>query len=168
MTELIRKLLLSSVIIFVHPGTFAQIAAALLLCVGFMTHHFFAQPFIEGSADNLQSVCLVQLFLTLFAGMLFKAGLSNEVPTDEYQLYTWLLLVCNYGAIACGVLVVLLEAQVGRLLRSLCKCRGSKSKKGNAVADAESDGIGGKVAPKGSSTSSDDSDFQTWDSETEN
>ena len=55
-TELIRKLLLSSVIIFVHPGTFAQIAAALLLCVGFMTHHFFAQPFIEGSADNLQSV----------------------------------------------------------------------------------------------------------------
>ena len=32
-------------------------------------------------------------------------------------------------------------AQVGRLLRSLCTCRGSKSKKGNAVADAESDGI---------------------------
>ena len=116
----------------------------------------------------MESVCLVQLFLTLFAGMLFKAGLSNEVPTDEYQLYTWLLLVCNYGAIACGVLVVLLEAQVGRLLRSLCKCRGSKNKKGNAVADAESDCIGSKVAPKGSSTSSFDSDFQTSDSETEN
>ena len=31
--------------------------------------------------------------------------------------------------------------QVGRLLRSLCKCRGYKSKKGNAVADTESDCI---------------------------
>ena len=139
-TELVRKLLLSSVIIFVHPGTFVQIAAALLVCVGFMTNHFFSQPFIEGSADNLQSVCLVQLFLTLFAGMVFKAGMSSEVPAYEYQLYTWLLLVCNYGAIACGILVVLLEAQVGQLLRALCKRRDSDSsskKKINAVSDAE-------------------------------
>jgi hypothetical protein len=116
-TELIRKLILSSVIIFVRPGTVTQIAVAIFVSAGFAVYHFLAQPFVEKSADHLQTACLLQLTMLLFAGLLLSAntGLSQGTLCDaavnsegcwEYQLFTWLLLVLSYGVVIMGLVAV--------------------------------------------------------------
>jgi len=80
--DLLRKLFVTGVIIFVMPGTIVQIAVACMMhCVGCMVH-FYTYPY-ESSADNsLGSIALSQILLTTFLGLLLKVDAGGEQGAD--------------------------------------------------------------------------------------
>jgi hypothetical protein len=80
--DLLRKLFVTGVIIFVMPGTIVQIAVACMMhCIGCMVH-FSTYPY-ESRADNsLGSIALSQILLTTFLGLLLKVDAGNEEGAD--------------------------------------------------------------------------------------
>jgi hypothetical protein len=76
--DLLRKLFVTGIIIFVMPGSIVQIAVACMIhCVAAMIH-FATYPY-ESKADNtLGSVANSQTLLTTFLGLLLKVGAGSE------------------------------------------------------------------------------------------
>ena len=94
--ELLRKLVLSSVVIFVLPGSVSQIAIGLLVSVASLVLHVGLAAFEEDSADNLQTLCLLQICCVLFSGLLLKTGTAVD---DGYDMtfFTGLIVFLNYS-----------------------------------------------------------------------
>jgi len=74
LTETLRKLILTSVIIFIHPGSARQTSFALCCSFGFLALHFKFQPFDEDYDDNLQTMSLTSACLTMLYGCILAAG----------------------------------------------------------------------------------------------
>jgi hypothetical protein len=70
---MLRKFLLTGLILFLAPGSIAQLASALLIGAYFMAAHVKYQPFISDDEDNLQSVSLISTVLILVLGIMLKA-----------------------------------------------------------------------------------------------
>merc|ERR1712072_452359 len=73
LTEMARKLLLCSLIIYVQPGTIMQVIGAMAIASIFTCAHIKCQPFEEDLDDNLQSCSLVSTVFTLWAAALLMA-----------------------------------------------------------------------------------------------
>merc|ERR1719478_666838 len=73
LTEMARKLLLCSLIIYVQPGTIMQVIAAMAIASIFTCAHIKCQPFEESIDDDLQSASLSSTVLTLWAAALLMA-----------------------------------------------------------------------------------------------
>jgi hypothetical protein len=76
--EMIRKLLLTSAVIFCNKGSCMQISVAMLVSMFFLAFHMFHMPY-ETPMDNwLQVVALVSLLLMYFMGLIIKAQPALE------------------------------------------------------------------------------------------
>ena len=90
---MLHKFLLTSVIIFVKPGTTAQLAAAFVINLAFLVLHVQTQAFITKAENDAQFNGLVGIALTLFSGIVLKYDeLSNE-SEDSYNRYTILIVL---------------------------------------------------------------------------
>merc|ERR1712196_565883 len=68
--EMSRKLLLTGAILFLGPGSTAQLAVAMLVASYYMASHIKCQPFGSDDDDFIQSVSLVSSVLTLTLALL--------------------------------------------------------------------------------------------------
>ena len=92
--EIVRKLFLVGVIIFIAPGTALQIAVALAVCFLALVINEKAEPFEDKSDHWLQSGALYQLCVMLFAGLLYKYYQDACATSgDEDQRYLVLILL---------------------------------------------------------------------------
>ena len=66
--ETIRKLVLTGGLIFLKPGTAAQIISAMLICLASMRIYVSFKPFIEEEVDTLSEAAQWQLFFVMFSG----------------------------------------------------------------------------------------------------
>jgi hypothetical protein len=109
MFEMLRKLLLTSVLQFVDPGSVTQITVAILISFAALVVSFRFSPFVDESIDTLNQAALTQVFLASFGALLLF------VNTDEKndKLYFGVLVVaCQFGLPALPVIAKIIS--VGR------------------------------------------------------
>ena len=81
---MLHKFLLTSVIIFVKPGTTAQLAAAFLINLLFLLMHVQTQAFMTPEENTAQFTGLISILLTIFSGIVINYdNLAEE--TDVYN-----------------------------------------------------------------------------------
>lgn len=73
LTEMQRKLLLTSVISFIARGTMLQVVASIIIAVVFLIAHIKYQPYEKDNDDDLASAALVSTLLTLLCAALIVA-----------------------------------------------------------------------------------------------
>jgi hypothetical protein len=80
--ECVRRLLLTGGLVLFAQGSGSQIVCSMLICIlsGSLYSHY--EPFVEKSDDYVASVAQTQLFFTLFASLIIRAGFAEE---DNYN-----------------------------------------------------------------------------------
>ena len=77
LTELIRKLLLTGVVIFVAPGSLAQMAFAFIVTLFFLVFNIAVNAFVDKAEGGLMFNALLSTLMTIFCGILLKAQKSQ-------------------------------------------------------------------------------------------
>ncbi|TMW60500.1 hypothetical protein Poli38472_000542 [Pythium oligandrum] len=90
--DLSRKLFLSGVIIFVQNGSVEQVLLAISVCLTTMWFLLFFQPYGDHSDNLIASVTQLQLFLTLWLGVMIQLNNLNEESLIDEQLLSMLLV----------------------------------------------------------------------------
>ena len=104
--ELLRKLALTGLIIFVMPGSPSQLAVTCLIALVAIVLYGRMEPYLEGTDDTLQLLCQLQIFLLSFAGLLLRINVTSEMGSSE-DLLGSVLALCSVMPIGLGI------AQVG-------------------------------------------------------
>ena len=81
--ELLKKYVLTSVIIFVKPGTTAQLAAAFVITLCFLVLHVHTNAFDSPEENRTQFCGLTSILLLLFSGILLRANKHSTEPSDD-------------------------------------------------------------------------------------
>ena len=86
--EMFRKFMLTSVVIFVKPGTTAQLAAAFMITLGFLILHVTTNAYQEPD-ENMSQLCgSLSILLTLFSGILIRGQAGEDDDPYETALIT--------------------------------------------------------------------------------
>ncbi|TFJ84058.1 hypothetical protein NSK_004532 [Nannochloropsis salina CCMP1776] len=93
--ELLRKLFLTGLIIFIAAGTATQLAIACLVCAVTMCLHLRLQPYEEQSDDTLQGFALAEILLVTYCALLLKLDVTGD---DENHLHVFDVLLLSTNA----------------------------------------------------------------------
>ena len=95
--EFARKFILSSVIIFIRPGSSVQILSALMICAAFQTLVSYLKPYSADEDDSTVTVSFVSLTYTLILGITLKIRVYESATASDAETawFTWLLIVVN-------------------------------------------------------------------------
>eukprot|EP00854_Cymbomonas_tetramitiformis_P002339 gene2339-3066_t len=72
LVEMLRKFLLTSVIVFVDPGTATQVTTAFIICVIMYNAYYAYHPFKLEEVDNVSQVAMADMAVLVFIGLLLK------------------------------------------------------------------------------------------------
>jgi len=112
--DLVRKLLLSSAVLFVPEGSIERIAIALFISGTFQVLQAYYQPYNSRHKNLMADGAGAALSLTYFLTLLVKAF---PVAKDKGALGALLLLLLVFVALACAVALVAMRRQTAWLLR---------------------------------------------------
>merc|ERR1711939_796619 len=70
--DTLRKLTLTSIVMFIKPGTSAQVGSAMVLSFIFLLYNVKVRPFYDPCQNQMQTLSLGGICLTLFIGLLLK------------------------------------------------------------------------------------------------
>jgi len=100
--ELIRKLFLTGLIIFIAAGTATQVAIACLVCAITMCLHLKLAPYEERGDDILQAFSLAEILLVTYCALLLKLDLTNS---DAASLRVFdILLISTNALVVLGIM----------------------------------------------------------------
>jgi hypothetical protein len=106
--EMLRKLLMTSVLVFIRPGTPGQLSAGAMITFFFLLLGLFWRPFCSSTLDILNSGTLIAQFLTLFMGIMIvlldamPAGTSQSGGDDSLDrtIMSFMVVAVNCVALA--------------------------------------------------------------------
>ena len=101
--ELVRKFVLTSVILQVFPGSKLQIWFGAAICMMSLVHHVARQPYAKQTPQRTQSAALTQLALTYLAALLFFEWTPEEDISASEQLLDGGLIAVN---LMCFLLII--------------------------------------------------------------
>ena len=93
--DLIRKLFLTGIIIFVRPGTVTQIATATAFCMAALAIHLNVRPFLDAFDNLLQTMALICILGTMYVGLLIRAEVTTNDETIDRSTITKVLVGAN-------------------------------------------------------------------------
>jgi hypothetical protein len=140
--ELVRKLMLTSIIIFFWPDSAMQLGAGLLMSLFFIVLYSSCRPYDSRGDDTLQLTCQIVIFFSYFSGLM----LMVEVPQSEEPLFNTFvigvaispLITAGFMVVFCAIIPMVSAAMTALVKRKL-------TKHFNADADNE-EGAHGKYA----------------------
>ncbi|GMH92878.1 hypothetical protein TL16_g12477 [Triparma laevis f. inornata] len=91
--ETLRRLCLTGFLVFLAPGTAAQVCFSMIMCMGSMRVYSGCSPFISDFYDSFSEVAQWQLFFTMFGALAIKANLDQENIQDKTYFDIILTLV---------------------------------------------------------------------------
>eukprot|EP00286_Rhodomonas_abbreviata_P021134 CAMPEP_0181305812 /NCGR_PEP_ID=MMETSP1101-20121128/9944_1 /TAXON_ID=46948 /ORGANISM="Rhodomonas abbreviata, Strain Caron Lab Isolate" /LENGTH=618 /DNA_ID=CAMNT_0023411783 /DNA_START=413 /DNA_END=2269 /DNA_ORIENTATION=- len=95
--EMSRKLIMSSLLVFIYPGSPQQAAAGLFTTVFFLLIFLATTPYTATTLDNLQAISLTAQTATLFYGlMLGVEKLESHAGKVEQDAMTYLIIVTQF------------------------------------------------------------------------
>jgi len=106
--EFLRKFILSSVIIFVVPGSIVQIIVGLVVCSLFLFLLSTFKPYERNSDDFFQSLAFFTLNWTLICGVTLRAGEEAMAVIPDHTI-TVAMLGMNFLVLFGGVSQVFAE-----------------------------------------------------------
>ena len=116
--ELVRKFILTSVILQVFPGSKLQIWFGAAVCMMSLVYHVARQPYAKRTSQRTQSAALTQLALTYLAALLFFEWTPEEdISVSEHLLGGGLIavnLICFlfiFVAASAGVVGMAVKSQ---------------------------------------------------------
>eukprot|EP00624_Nannochloropsis_granulata_P007363 evm.model.NODE_7317_length_6650_cov_13.684361.2 len=92
--ELVRKLFLTGLIIFIAAGTATQVAIACLVCAVTMCLHLKLAPYEERGDDILQAFSLAEILLVTYCALLLKLDLTGS-DAASMRVFDILLITTN-------------------------------------------------------------------------
>ena len=84
--EMFRKLVFTSLIMFLATGTSMQQAVAMAFAFASLFSHLFIQAYKDRSDSLIQTVSMTCIFLTLWLGLLNKAGVLQEFEDAGWSI----------------------------------------------------------------------------------
>ena len=91
--ECIRRLLLSSMLVFFGPATSGQLVVAIIIChVAIKVYAYYA-PFKEDNDDRLAEAAQWLLYCVLFSSLLLLAEFPNQTGDDDEKMGPILVLL---------------------------------------------------------------------------
>lgn len=102
-----RRLLLTGVVVFIYPGTAAQIAVTLLMAFVFVVLAEVLAPYASAWDAWLSRIGHAIVFVSMYVALLLKVDVSNE-RADSQKVFEGVLV----GAHACMVLAIVVETMV--------------------------------------------------------
>ena len=116
-----HRLLLTSVVIFVKPGTTAQLAAAFIINLAFLVLHVQTNAFETDAENGAQFNGLISITLVLFSGIILRwNSLNSELNGGSSDVYNDITIN-----------VVLIGSQIA-ILAIFVACIAAPSPKANA------------------------------------
>ncbi|KAG2864518.1 hypothetical protein PC113_g4493 [Phytophthora cactorum] len=107
--DLSRKLFLSGVIVFVENGSVEQVLLALAVCLTTMWFLLYFQPY-DGYSDNLiASITQLQLFFTLWLGVMIRLNDLNIESLINVQFLSFLLVGTCIAVTIFGISMIIGE-----------------------------------------------------------
>merc|ERR1711988_2015228 len=97
--ESMRRLMLSSMLILIDPGSSAQIVAAILICLVSIKFYSFYLPFVEDSDDVLAEAAQWQTFCVFFSALLIRVDATGESPSSQMLLSMLLIVIVTSGSL---------------------------------------------------------------------
>ena len=91
--ETLRKLMLTGGLVFLKPGTGAQIIMAMLMCLAAMRVYAAKKPFIEADIDTLSEAAQWQLFFVMFSALAMRVNLDGESLQDQKAMDYMMLAI---------------------------------------------------------------------------
>ena len=82
--EMLRKVSITGLLIFVRKGSVLQVVVAVLISFGFMIAHARSMPYRDDLANKFKLATECSLVLTLIFSILLKIDLSKEDITSEH------------------------------------------------------------------------------------
>jgi hypothetical protein len=125
--DLVKKLLLSSAVLFVPQGSIERIGIALLISGAFQVLQAYYQPYNSPHKNRMADAVGVTLSLTYYLTLLIKAA---PLAQDQEALGVLLIMLLVFVVIACIATVV---AMRGHAKAVLCK---NQAMKGQQVDEA--------------------------------
>ena len=107
--ETLRKLILTGGLIFLKPGTGAQIVMAMLMCLAAMRVYAAKKPFVEHDIDTLSEAAQWQLFFVMFSALAIRVNLDDESLQDQ-EMFDWMMLIMQFLAPAIMVVAKIYNA----------------------------------------------------------
>jgi len=95
--EMVRKLVITSFIMFFMPGSNMQIGVSMLLAYGYMLSHIGNRPYFDKCQNDLHTLNLAAIFFTLFcAAMLASFECKPEMTSSwDVWFFQWLMVLTN-------------------------------------------------------------------------
>merc|ERR1740130_1964432 len=79
LVEMFRKLLFTSLIMFLAQGTATQIVIAMFISFTWLVAHLIIQAYKEAADSWLQTCSMLGIFLSLWLGLIIKVGIVDEL-----------------------------------------------------------------------------------------
>ncbi|TYZ67017.1 hypothetical protein PybrP1_011487, partial [[Pythium] brassicae (nom. inval.)] len=116
--DLGRKLLLNCVISLLAKSGANRIIAGLIVLLVYLSVMLFFQPYKEPSDSALAGATQIQLFITLFCGLILKMG-SQYLEPGVTSLLTYVALTTNIATLLYAIFSIVFEkVDAARKLRS--------------------------------------------------
>jgi hypothetical protein len=117
---MVRKLLMTSVLVFIRPGTPGQLSVGAMITFFFLLLGLFLRPFCSSSLNNLNTGTLIAQFLTLFVGIMIvilddmPAGTSEAGGDDrlDRDIMSFMVFAVNVVALAWPLVHKVLSGQL--------------------------------------------------------
>ena len=105
--ECFRRIMLSSVVVFIYPNTSAQIAITLILSFAFVVISEAVSPYVSPWDRWISRLGQIVVFVSMYIALLLKVDVSGERYSSQ-QVFEGILIAVH----ACMILLVILEAIV--------------------------------------------------------
>ena len=89
--DLIRKLVLSGMLVFVAPGTIIQSVCGIVVSYAFMLIHMRIWPYPHETTNWLKLFAEVQVFAVMVIGLVFRFPQDMLEAPFDYNFYTYVL-----------------------------------------------------------------------------
>ena len=76
--EMLRKVSITGILMFVSAGSVFQLVVGIILCIGFGFSAAWFQPYVSGTANIFKVGTEVTLLVTMVLAVMLKIDLSNE------------------------------------------------------------------------------------------
>eukprot|EP00941_MAST-03F_sp_MAST-3F-sp1_P005167 g5167.t1 len=105
---LLRKLILTGVLVLIAEGSATRIAVGLLVCFVYLIVLCNVAPFYDPYDDMLAQLAGVLLFLSLLCGLILKTDWTTE-GRYEHALIEILLIIMNVSIVLIGIFVLIMS-----------------------------------------------------------